>query len=207
MELSTVKIEEIATNDQLSQAFDATLEAWSVSLDRRDRTATGHTQRVTKWAVALARMVGVSEQELGDIRRGAILHDFGNITVPESILHKKGELTVDEWITIHIHPYAAYELLGHIPYLRPALEIPYRHHEHWDGSGYPKGLKGEQIPLSARLFSVVDVFDSLTSERPYRSAWKIDDAIQYIEVMAGKLFDPKIVKAFLSMIRGDENTD
>ncbi|MFZ2098294.1 MAG: HD-GYP domain-containing protein [Anaerolineales bacterium] len=207
MEWSTMKIEEVTANGKLMEAFDATLEAWSCALDMRDRTAKGHTQRVTKLAVTLASLMGVPDQELGDIRRGAILHDFGNITVPESILHKKGELTVDEWITIHIHPYSAYELLGHIEFLQPALEIPYRHHEHWDGSGYPKGLKGEEIPLAARIFSVVDVFDSLTSERPYRSAWGKDETIQYIEDMAGKLFDPKVVHAFLSMIRGDDNVD
>ena len=180
--------------------YDATLEVLSSALDLRDKQARGHTQRVTEMTVELAKLMGLSNQELENIRRGAILHDFGNITIPESILYKKDELTVEEWVTIHLHPYTAYEMLEHIVYLRPALEIPYRHHERWDGSGYPRGLKGEEIPLAARIFSVVDVYDSLTSDRPYRSAWSNDSAKEYIQEMSGKQFDPKAVELFLDMI-------
>ncbi len=188
----------------LLEMYDATLEVWSSALDMRDKEANGHTQRVTDLAVRLAKRMGVEGQDLMNLRWGAILHDFGNITVPESILYKKEELTLDEWVTIHMHPYTAYELLEHIVFLRPALEIPYRHHERWDGSGYPKGLKGEEIPLAARIFGVVDVYDSMIADRPYRSAWKKTDAIHYIERMAGKLFDPKVVEIFLVMMKEAE---
>ncbi len=192
------------TSANLLEVFDATLEVWSSALDLRDGEARGHTHRVTELAVRLAKRMGLKDHDLVNIRRGAILHDFGNITVPESILHKKDELSVDEWVTIHLHPYTAFEMLEHIVYLRPALEIPYRHHERWDGSGYPRGLKGEEIPLAARIFSVADVFDSLTSDRPYRSAWKREDAIHYIERMAGRQFDPQVVEAFLGTISEGE---
>lgn len=188
------------TSSILLEVYDATLEVLSSALDLRDKQARGHTQRVTEMTVELAKLMGLSNQELENIRRGAILHDFGNITIPESILYKKDELTVEEWVTIHLHPYTAYEMLEHIVYLRPALEIPYRHHERWDGSGYPRGLKGEEIPLAARIFSVVDVYDSLTSDRPYRSAWSNDSAQKYIQEMSGKQFDPKAVELFLDMI-------
>lgn len=188
------------TSSILLEVYDATLEVLSSALDLRDKQARGHTQRVTEMTVELAKLMGLSNQELENIRRGAILHDFGNITIPESILYKKDELTVEEWVTIHLHPYTAYEMLEHIVYLRPALEIPYRHHERWDGSGYPRGLKGEEIPLAARIFSVVDVYDSLTSDRPYRSAWSNDSAKEYIQEMSGKQFDPKAVELFLDMI-------
>jgi HD-GYP domain-containing protein (c-di-GMP phosphodiesterase class II) len=188
------------TSSILLEVYDATLEVLSSALDLRDKQARGHTQRVTEMTVELAKLMGLSNQELENIRRGAILHDFGNITIPESILYKKDELTVEEWVTIHLHPYTAYEMLEHIVYLRPALEIPYRHHERWDGSGYPRGLKGEEIPLAARIFSVVDVYDSLTSDRPYRSAWSNDSAKEYIQEMSGKQFDPIAVELFLDMI-------
>ena len=188
------------TSSIVMELYDATLEVWSSALDLRDKEAKGHTQRVTEMTVELAKLMGVRNQELENIRRGALLHDFGNITIPENILYKEGELTVEEWVTIHLHPYTAFEMLEHIVYLRPALEIPYRHHERWDGSGYPRGLKGEQIPLAARIFSVVDVYDSLTSDRPYRSAWSKESAKEYIQDNTGKLFDPKVVELFLGMI-------
>ena len=185
--------------------YDATLEIIISAFDMRTKEAPGHTQRVTEMTVNLGRLMGLNHEDLENMRRGALLHDFGNIAVPESILHKTGELTVDEWIAIHIHPFTAYEMLSPINFLRSALDIPYRHHERWDGKGYPKGLAGEKIPLAARIFSVVDVYDSLTSDRPYRPAWAKDEAIDYIEVMAGKQFDPKVVGVFLKMVQSSSS--
>jgi HD-GYP domain-containing protein (c-di-GMP phosphodiesterase class II) len=184
---------------EVIQAFDASLEVWSAALDLRNKEAKGHSRRVMEMALGMAQVVGMSKQELVNIRRGALLHDFGNIAVPESILYKNGDLTLEEWLSIHMHPYIAYELLTPIEFLKPALDIPYRHHEHWDGSGYPRGLKGEEIPLAARIFSVVDVYDSLTSDRPYRSAWTEKDARNYIQDMAGQQFDPMAVELFMMM--------
>jgi HD-GYP domain-containing protein (c-di-GMP phosphodiesterase class II) len=181
------------------QAYDASLEVWSAALDQRNKEAEGHTHRVMEMASNMAKVLGMSKQELVNIRRGALLHDFGNIAVPESILLKNGELTLEEWLSIHMHPYIAYEMLAPIEFLKPALDIPYRHHEHWDGSGYPRGLKGEEIPLAARLFSVVDVYDSMTSDRPYRPAWSKKEAMNYIQDMAGQHFDPMAVELFFMM--------
>jgi len=181
------------------RAYDASLEIWSAALDLRNKEAEGHTHRVVEMALNMAKVVGMSNQELVNIRRGALLHDFGNIAVPESILLKKGDLTLDEWLSIHMHPYIAYEMLAPIDFLKPALDIPYRHHEHWDGSGYPRGLKGEEIPLAARLFSVVDVYDSMTSDRPYRPAWSKTEAMDYIQDKAGTQFDPMAVELFFMM--------
>jgi HD-GYP domain-containing protein (c-di-GMP phosphodiesterase class II) len=184
---------------EVIRAYDASLEVWSAALDMRNKEAKGHTHRVMEMSLDIAKVVGMRNEELVNIRRGALLHDFGNIAVPESILYKNGELTLDEWLSIHMHPYTAYELLTPIDFLKPALDIPYRHHEHWDGSGYPRGLKGEEIPLAARIFSVVDVYDSMTSDRTYRSAWSKKDAINYIEDMAGQQFDPMAVELFVMM--------
>jgi HD-GYP domain-containing protein (c-di-GMP phosphodiesterase class II) len=184
---------------EIVRSYDASLEVWSAALDMRNKEAKGHSRRVMEKALNMAKVVGMSNQELVNIRRGALLHDFGNIAVPESILYKNGELTMEEWLSIHMHPYIAYELLTPIEFLKPALDIPYRHHEHWDGSGYPRGLKGEEIPLAARIFSVVDVYDSLTSDRPYRSAWMKKDAMNYIQDMAGQQFDPMAVELFVMM--------
>jgi putative nucleotidyltransferase with HDIG domain len=187
------------TSSDPLEVYDATLEALSSAFDLRDGEAKGHTLRVTEMTMELAKLIGVKYQDLQYIRRGAILHDFGNIIVPESILHKEDELNIEEWVTIRLHPSTAYEMLHHIVFLRPALDIPYRHHERWDGSGYPNGLIGEQIPVAARIFSVVDVFNSLISNRPFRSAWSKDSAKIYIRDMAGKQFDPKVVQVFLDM--------
>jgi HD-GYP domain-containing protein (c-di-GMP phosphodiesterase class II) len=184
---------------EVLRAYDASLEVFATALDQRNKEAEGHTRRVMEMALNMAKVLGMKNQELVNIRRGALLHDFGNIAVPESILYKKGELTLEEWLSIHMHPYTAYELLAPIEFLKPALDIPYRHHERWDGSGYPRGLKGEQIPLSARLFTVVDVYDSLTSDRPFRSAWTKKDALNYIQDMAGQQFDPMAVELFVMM--------
>ncbi len=188
------------SNLELSLAYDATIEGWSRALDLRDRETEGHTQRVTELTVSLARAVGLSEEQIVHIRRGALLHDIGKMGVPDNILFKQGELTPEEQEIMRQHPKFAYDMLSPIEYLRPALDIPYCHHERWDGSGYPRGLKGEEIPLAARLFAVVDVYDAITSDRPYRKAWSQQKAMEYLQQQAGKHFDPQAVKAFLNLL-------
>jgi GAF domain-containing protein len=184
----------------LTQAYDATIEGWSRALDLRDRETEGHTQRVTDLTLKLARAIGLREPELAHIRRGALLHDIGKIGIPDSILRKTGALTKEEWDLMCQHPQIAYDMISRIAYLQPALDIPFFHHEKWDGNGYPKGLKGEQIPLVARIFAVADVFDALTSDRPYRPAWTKRKATAYIRQQAEIHFDPKVVEIFLKMI-------
>lgn len=185
------------TNLELALAYDNTLEGWSRALDLRDKETEGHTQRVTELTVKLARQMGVSDGELVHVRRGALLHDIGKMGIPDSILLKPGPLTDEEWKIMRLHPVYAYELLSPIAFLRPALDIPYCHHERWDGTGYPRGLKGEQIPLAARIFAIVDVWDALRSDRPYRKARPKEMVMTYIEEEAGRHFDPKVVEAFL----------
>ncbi len=181
-------------------AYDATLQGWSQSLELRDKGTEGHAQRVTDLTLRLAQMIGVPDAEIEHVRRGTLLHDIGKIGIPDSILLKPGKLTKEEWNIMRCHPVRAYEMLSSIAYLRPALDIPHYHHEKWDGSGYPDRLKGERIPLYARIFAVVNVYDALTSNRPYRPAWTVERAIEYIRKQSGKHFDPKIVEAFLNLI-------
>ena len=186
------------SNVDLALAYDATIEGWSRALDLRDKETEGHTQRVTEMTVRLARAMGIGDAELVHVRRGALLHDIGKMGVPDSILLKPGPLTEEEWVTMRQHPLFAYDLLSPIAYLRPALDIPYCHHERWDGTGYPRGLKGEEIPLAARLFAVVDVWDALRSHRPYRGAWWPEEKVlQHIRSSAGTHFDPTVVEIFL----------
>ncbi len=197
-------------NLELSLAYDKTIEGWSRALDLRDRETEGHTQRVTALTIQLAQAMGLSEEQIMHLRRGALLHDIGKMGVPDHILFKEGSLTPEEWAIMRQHPQFAYEMLSSIEYLRPALEIPWCHHEKWDGSGYPRGLKGEQIPLAARIFAIADVFDALTSDRPYHKAWPIEQALQYIRQQAGSHFDPQIVEIFLNMnksLLGDSQPD
>ncbi len=183
----------------LEQSYDATLTGWARALDLRDHSTEKHTQRVTELATRLATAMGMKEPDLTHLRRGALLHDIGKIGIPDSILLKPGALTDEEWVIMRQHPVHAYEMLSPIKYLQPVLEIPYCHHEKWDGTGYPRGLQGEQIPLAARIFAVVDVWDALTSSRPYREAWTEAQAHEYLQTQAGQYFDPRIVKVFLEM--------
>ena len=185
------------SNMELMRAYDATIEGWSRALDLRDKETEGHTLRVTEMALTLADKMGMSNADKLDLRRGALLHDIGKMGVPDSILHKPGLLSESEWEVMRRHPMYAYQMLSPIAYLKQALEVSYCHHEKWDGSGYPRGLKGEEIPLSARMFAVVDVFDALTSYRPYRKAWSPEETYRYIQEQAGKHFDPQVVKIFI----------
>jgi PAS domain S-box-containing protein len=181
---------------ELAKSYDATLEGWVKALELRDRETEGHAQRVIWMTLELAERMGLDGETLPHIRRGALLHDIGKMGVPDSILLKPGPLDQEEWKVMKQHPVYAYQWLSPISYLGPALQIPYYHHEKWDGSGYPNGLKGEQIPLPARIFAVADVWDALTSDRPYRSAWTENEADDYILNEAGKHFDPQVVDYF-----------
>ena len=183
-------------NMELSLAYDRTIEGWSRALDMRDKETEGHTQRVTEMTMRVGRLAGISEPELVHVRRGALLHDIGKMGVPDAILLKPGPLTNNEWTIMRLHPVFAVELLSPIEYLRPALDIPYCHHEKWDGSGYPRGLKGDQIPLAARLFAVIDVWDALRSDRPYRKGWPDAKVREHILEGAGTHFDPKAIELF-----------
>lgn len=192
------------SNLELSRAYDATIEGWSRALDLRDRETEGHTQRVTETTLRLARAMGVQGSDLNHIRLGSLLHDIGKMGIPDSILLKPGPLSAEEWDIMRMHPKYAYELLSPITFLHPALDIPYCHHEKWDGSGYPRGLKGEQIPLAARIFSVIDVWDALRSDRPYRAAWEEQRVREYLLSQSGSHFDSNIVSVFLALLEEDQ---
>jgi response regulator RpfG family c-di-GMP phosphodiesterase len=193
------------SNQELMQAYDTTLEGWARALELRDRETEGHTRRVTQLTLRLAKYMGVNDHEMVNIHRGVLLHDIGKMGVPDHILKKPGRLTDQEWEEMRQHPVYAYNLLAPISYLRGALDIPYCHHEHWDGGGYPRGLKGEQIPLSARIFSVIDIWDALLSDRPYRKAWPQAKVVQYIKDVAGTILDPHIVEIFFKLMQNENN--
>jgi len=186
--------------NDLRLAYETTLEGWSAALDLRDRETEGHTQRVTQITEKIAISMGISGDKLLNIRRGALLHDIGKMGIPDKILHKRGPLTKREWQIMHKHPQFAYDLLYPIAYLRGALDIPFCHHEKWNGSGYPRGLKEDEIPMAARIFAIVDVYDALTSDRPYRKGWTKEEAVKYIADQAGKHFDPLITEIFIQEI-------
>ena len=188
------------SNRELFQAYDATIEGWSRAMDLRDKETEGHTQRVTRMTLELCRAMKIGEEQLLHIRRGALLHDIGKLGIPDHILLKAETLTDEEWEIMRKHPQFAYEMLSSIKYLEPALKIPYCHHERWDGTGYPRGLKGQQIPLEARIFAVVDVWDALRSDRPYRPAWDVESARNYVQEHTGSHFDPMVVEYFLKTI-------
>jgi putative nucleotidyltransferase with HDIG domain len=187
-------------NLELSQAYDATIEGWSYVLELRDHETQGHTRRVTDLAVRLARAVGVPEADLVHVRRGALLHDIGKLAIPDAILLKPGPLTPAETEIMRQHPGHALRLLGNIPFLQPALDIPAAHHEWWNGSGYPAGLAGEVIPLAARVFAIVDVWDALRSDRPYRRAWPESEVHAYLRAQSGTQFDPRVVAAMFELL-------
>ena len=187
------------SNMELAIAYDATIEGWSRAMDLRDEETEGHTQRVVEKAMKLAVDFDFSGEMLMHIRRGALLHDIGKLGVPDNILLKPGKLTDEEWVIMKRHPTFAFEMLAPIQYLSRALNIPYCHHEKWDGTGYPRGLSGEQIPLEARIFAIVDVWDALTSDRPYRKAWTKERTLEYIQSLASTHFDPVVVERFLEM--------
>jgi PAS domain S-box-containing protein len=186
--------------EMLTQAYDNTLAGWARALELRDELTEGHTRRVTELTLELARTMHIPENELAHIRRGALLHDIGKMGIPDSILHKPGALTASEQRIMQLHPQYAYEMMSLIPFLSSALDIPYCHHEKWDGSGYPRGLMGEEIPLAARIFAVVDVWDAVTTDRPYRKAWSREKARAHIIKNSGAYFDPAIVEKFLTLI-------
>jgi PAS domain S-box-containing protein len=189
------------SNKNLSLAYDLTLEGWARALELRDKETEGHSQRVLQMTLDLAKELGLTGEALVHIRRGALLHDIGKMGIPDSILLKPGPLTEAEWMVMRKHPVFAHQLLSPVPFLHPAIDIPYCHHERWDGSGYPRGLKEEEIPLAARIFSVIDAWDALHDDRPYRKAWPEEQVKSYLREQAGKCFDPAVVKAFFSLLK------
>ena len=187
------------SNNELAQAYDETIEGWSHALDLRDKETEGHSQRVSDMTLVIAQAFDIRAADLMQVRWGALLHDIGKMGVPDGILLKSGPLTDEEWVQMKKYPTFAYEMLSAIHYLKAALDIPYCHHEKWDGTGYPRGLKGEQIPLAARIFAVVDVYDALKSDRPYRPAWPEEKVLDHIRSLAGTHFDPQVVKICLEL--------
>ena len=187
------------SHEELERAYDATIEGWSLALEMRDDETQGHALRVADIAVELGREMGISADGLVHLRRGALLHDIGKMVVPDAILRKPGPLTEAEWEVMRRHPENGRDFLRKVSYLEPALDVPYAHHERWDGTGYPRGLAGEEIPLAARVFAVADAFDALTSDRPYRPAWPEEAALLYLRERAGTHYDPAVVGALLRL--------
>jgi putative nucleotidyltransferase with HDIG domain len=196
----TAELQIAGLNADILQAYEATIEGWSMAMDLHDKETVGHTLRVTEMTVQLARKMNVPEDKIQHIRHGALLHDIGKMGIPDEILRKPDTLNSEERSVMEKHPMYAFEMLQSISYLDLSLEIPLLHHEKWDGSGYPFGYQGEQIPLSARIFTVVDVYDALTNNRPYRDAVAQEKAIDYIRSESGKHFDPHVVDAFLEFL-------
>jgi putative nucleotidyltransferase with HDIG domain/PAS domain S-box-containing protein len=193
-----------ARTHELEEAYETTLEGWARALELRDKETEGHSRRVTEITLQIARAMKLTEEEIEHIRRGAILHDIGKMSVPDEILHKPGKLTNEEREIIKEHPITAYNLLSPISFLKKALEIPYSHHEKWDGTGYPQKLKGEEIPLAARIFAVADVWDALGSDRCYNQAWSREKVIAHFAEQSGRHFDPIVVNTFFSLIEKGE---
>jgi len=189
-----------AKHTELEIAYDSTIEGWGKALELRDEETVDHTLRVTELTLHIARIYGMSDEELEHVKRGALLHDIGKMGVPDSILLKEESLSPEEQEIMHKHSQDAYDILKRIAYLRPALDIPYCHHEKWDGSGYPRGLRGEEIPIAARVFALADNWDALISERRYRQAWPREKVVAYIHSQAGKYFDPNLVDMFLANV-------
>ena len=188
------------SQQDLLNAYDSTLEGWAKALELRDKETEGHSARVTRLTVRLAEALGIEGEALVNIRRGALLHDIGKMGIPDAILHKSAALNSEELSLMRKHPIYAYDMLKEIGYLQPALAIPFCHHEKWDGTGYPQGLQGEAIPIAARIFAIVDVWDALISDRPYRKALPIQDVIAYVHEQSGRHFDPAVVKVFIQVL-------
>jgi PAS domain S-box-containing protein len=189
---------------ELANAYDTTLEGWARTLELRDKETEGHSRRVTDTTLKIAMAMGIRDDYLEQIRRGAILHDIGKMGIPDDILHKPGSLTDGERDIMQRHPQIAYDLLSPVPFLKKALEIPYCHHEKWDGTGYPQGLREHAIPMSARIFAIADVWDAISSDRPYNKAWSREKAIEYFVGEAGRHFDPRVVNVFLGLVEKGE---
>jgi putative two-component system response regulator len=190
----------LTERNQLQEAFEATIDSWGRALEERDIETKKHSNRVTEMTLSIALEMGIEGDMLEHIRRGAMLHDIGKMGIPDAILLKQGPLTPSEWSIMKTHCQKAYDLLWPVEFLRPALDIPYSHHEKWDGTGYPKGLKGEEIPLAARIFCVVDVWDAMRNERPYHPPISMEDTLAYITSASGSHFDPRVVEVFLQII-------
>jgi putative nucleotidyltransferase with HDIG domain len=188
---------------KIIDSYDSTLEGWSKALEYRNEETKGHTDRVVNLMMKSAKGLGIEESQLEHVRRGALLHDIGKMAIPDMILNKPHSLTKEEQQIMQKHPVYAYEMLKEIEFLQPALTIPYCHHEHWDGSGYPRGLKGENIPLEARIFALVDAWDAITTDRPYRKAMNLEEAVQTIRNEIGTHFDPGIAEKFLKVVMNE----
>ncbi|MFZ1042508.1 MAG: HD domain-containing phosphohydrolase [Anaerolineales bacterium] len=193
------------TTIYLRDTYSQTLSGWGQALEYHDRETQGHSQRVVEMTIELAKRFGIRGQQLEYIRQGVLLHDIGKMAIPDTILLKREDLSSDDWVLVKKHPIFAKKMLEDIPFLQLSLDIPYSHHERWDGSGYPEGLSGEQIPFAARIFAVVDVWDALISDRPYHQAWTEEQAINYIRDQSGKLFDPHVVEEFLELAIRNKN--
>ena len=191
----------IAQFADIELAYESTLEGWLRALDLRDGETEGHSRRVVELTLGLSAVFGISGDELVHVRRGAMLHDIGKMALPDSVLLKPGPLDAAEKEQMHLHPWYAYKMLSGVEFLRPALDIPYGHHEHWDGSGYPRGLRGEETPFAARMFAVIDVWDALRSDRPYRPGWSAERVIEHIRELSGTHFEPVVAEAFETLLR------
>lgn|GEM_PF-998924 len=200
LKIKSIQKNNTKKSDLISKIYDETIEGWSKAIEMRDKEMEGHSKRVIELTLELARKCDVQEKDLDDIRRGALLHDIGKIAIPDPILFKPGKLNEEEWQIMRKHPVYAFEFLAPITFLKKSIDIPYCHHEHWDGTGYPRGLKGDEIPLAARIFTLIDVWDALCSDRCYRSAWPINEVKDYIISQSGKLFDPRITDIFIQLI-------
>lgn len=185
----------------IEHAYESTLQGWIRALDLRDGETVGHSRRVVELTVELSGLFGISAEELIHVRRGALLHDIGKMALPDSVLLKPGPLNAEEREQMRLHPWYAYQMLSGVDFLRPALDIPYGHHERWDGSGYPRGLRGEETPFPARMFAVIDVWDALRSDRPYRPGWSADRVIEHIRSSSGTHFEPVVAEAFETLLR------
>lgn len=194
----------VARTRELADAYDTMLEGFARALELRDKETEGHSRRVTENTMKIAQKMGISGEALEDIRSGSILHDIGKISIPDKILHKPARLTVEEREIVEQHPETAYKLLLPITYLNKAIEIPFSHHEKWDGTGYPQKLKGKRIPVSARIFAIADVWDALSNDRPYHESWSREKIIRYFIDESGKHFDPEIMNIFLEMLEKGE---